>query len=151
MTDYTKLVEALRSASTISSAWEKLMLDAAAAIEALQEEIKRLKDSNEELRDKQTYIDHYGDKWQTSAKDVPTAAYKHGYADGRDEAEAQLSKRCEFEKQLHSMFDHIWDCEIDHPVFHDTVGELMEAVLQAFDGCGADMRKMEVQDGQKES
>ena len=36
MTDYTELVKALRSASTVSTAWEKLMHDAAAAIEDLQ-------------------------------------------------------------------------------------------------------------------
>ena len=36
---YEELVKALRSASTISSAWEKLMLDAAAAIEDLQREL----------------------------------------------------------------------------------------------------------------
>ena len=39
----------------------------------------------------------------------------------------------DFEKELHAMFDHIWDCEIDHPVFQDTVGELMEAVIQAYE------------------
>lgn len=37
-----------------------------------------------------------------------------------------------FEKQIHSMFDHIWDCDIDHPVFEDTVGDLMEAVIQCY-------------------
>ena len=37
MTDYKKLVEALRSASTVSTAWGKLMRDAAAAIEELQQ------------------------------------------------------------------------------------------------------------------
>ena len=68
----------------------RMMSDAAAAIEALQAEVERLKDSNEELRERQTYIDHYGDKWMTSAKDVPTAAYEHGYADGRDEAMANM-------------------------------------------------------------
>ena len=31
------------------------------------------------------------------------------------------------------MFDHIWDCEIDHPVYQDTVGELMEAVIQTYE------------------
>lgn len=41
MTDYTKLVEALRSASTVSTAWEKLMLDAADAIEALQADVPK--------------------------------------------------------------------------------------------------------------
>ena len=38
----------------------------------------------------------------------------------------------EFEKRLHSMFDHIWECEIGHPVFQDTVGELMSAVIQCY-------------------
>lgn len=69
---------------------DKLKLDAAAAIEALQADIKRLKEANDELREAQTYIDHYGDRWLTSAKDVPTAAYEHGYADGRDEAMAKM-------------------------------------------------------------
>lgn len=36
-----------------------------------------------------------------------------------------------FEKMLHDMFDSIWDCEIDHPLFQDTVGELMKAVIEA--------------------
>ena len=39
----------------------------------------------------------------------------------------------DFEKELHAMFDHIWDCEIDHPVFQDTVGDLMKAVIQAYE------------------
>ena len=59
-------------------------------VDALQAEVERLKDSNEELRERQTYIDHYGDRWMTSAKDVPTVAYEHGYADGRDEASANM-------------------------------------------------------------
>lgn len=46
-----------------------------------------------------------------------------------DPIDRQAAK--DFEKQLHDMFDHIWDCEIDHPAFQDTVGELMEAVIQA--------------------
>lgn len=37
-----------------------------------------------------------------------------------------------FEEKIYGMFDSIWDCEIDHPVFQDTVGELMEAVIQAY-------------------
>ena len=54
-------------------------------------------------------------------------------------------KRVEFEKSLHEMFDSIWDCDINHPIFQDTVGELMEAVLQAYDT--VNRAKMEVQDG----
>lgn len=37
-----------------------------------------------------------------------------------------------FEDGLHSMFDTIWDCDINHPIFQDTVGELMEAVIQCY-------------------
>ena len=45
----------------------------------------------------------------------------------------------EFEKSLHQMFDHIWDCEIEHPIFQDTVGELMSAVIQLYESMrGAD-------------
>ena len=36
-----------------------------------------------------------------------------------------------FEKMLHEMFDDIWDCEIDHQLFQDTVGDLMKAVIEA--------------------
>lgn len=92
MQDYKKLVEALRVEpfEVESEGLAKVMNDAAAAIEALQAEVERLKDSNEELREKQTYIDHYGDKWMTSAKDVPTAAYEHGYADGFAEARVKM-------------------------------------------------------------
>lgn len=101
MTDYTELIRSLRCENTGDDEcgssdcpyWSglgcmdgQLMEDAAAAIEALQTNVKRLKEANNELREAQTYIDHYGDKWLTSAKDVPTAAYEHGYADGRDEA-----------------------------------------------------------------
>lgn len=37
-----------------------------------------------------------------------------------------------FEQGLHNMFDHIWDCEIEHPIFDDTVGDLMQAVMQLY-------------------
>lgn len=36
-----------------------------------------------------------------------------------------------FEKMLHDMFDHIWNREIEHPIFQDTVGDLMQAVIEA--------------------
>lgn len=38
----------------------------------------------------------------------------------------------QFEHDIHAMFDHIWDCEIDHPIFQDTVGDLMMAVIQCY-------------------
>ena len=41
MDNYEQLVKALRSASTVSTAWEKLMLDAASAIEALQAQMPK--------------------------------------------------------------------------------------------------------------
>ncbi len=42
MTDYTELVKALRSASAVSTAWEKLMLDAATAIEDMAKHITEM-------------------------------------------------------------------------------------------------------------
>ena len=46
---------------------------------------------------------------------------------------AQPERKTEdFEKGLHDMFDHIWNCEIEHPIFQDTVGELMQAVIQLY-------------------
>ena len=38
----------------------------------------------------------------------------------------------EFEIRLLEMFSSIWDCEIDHPVFQDTVGDLMGGVIQLY-------------------
>lgn len=63
----------------------------------LEAEVKRPKEANDELREAQTYIDHYGDRWMTSAKDVPSSAYEHGYADGMAEVKAQLPKRGQWE------------------------------------------------------
>lgn len=44
----------------------------------------------------------------------------------------QIKSPDEFRSVLLGMFDSIWDVEIDHPIFQDTVGELMEGVLQAY-------------------
>ena len=92
MTDYTELVKALRYCAErgdfkcgkdcpmrteYPNCLTKMDMDAAAAIEGLQSEVERLKDVIGELREAQTYIDHYGDKWMTSAKDVPTASPWH--------------------------------------------------------------------------
>ena len=38
----------------------------------------------------------------------------------------------EFKSKLYEMFSSIWECEIDHPVFQDTVGELMAAVARLY-------------------
>lgn len=38
----------------------------------------------------------------------------------------------DFKEKLLSMFSSIWDCEIEHPVFQDKVGELMAAVIQLY-------------------
>lgn len=46
-----------------------------------------------------------------------------------------------FEKMLHEMFDDIWDCEIDHPLFQDTVGDLMKAVIEAHKKAQLDKEK----------
>lgn len=113
MTDYTKLVEALRHCSHDGlvkcneckyggKEWpvgceEEMMADAADAIEELKDkpwvesvQIDKLQQRIDELEEKQTYCDAYGNKWMTSGKDVPTEAYRHGYADGWDEAMAKM-------------------------------------------------------------
>ena len=135
MTDYKKLVEALRilqdknslsyykrqvckdaadAIEKLVTLYEKTEMDAtnltgklaqaeaqltdyAAAIEELKDkpwvesvQIDKLRQRIDELEEKQTYCDAYGDKWMTSGKDVPTEAYKHGYADGWDEAMAKM-------------------------------------------------------------
>ena len=107
-------------------------------IEALQAEVERLKDCNDELREAQTYIDHYGDRWMTSAKDVPSSAYEHGYADGRDEAEAHLPKRGEWiyhPKDAIEMMFTLPKCSI--------CGHESSDALNYCPNCGA---KMETQD-----
>lgn len=38
----------------------------------------------------------------------------------------------EFKNGLLEMFSSIWDCEIDHPAFQDTVGEMMSDVMQLY-------------------
>lgn len=43
-----------------------------------------------------------------------------------------IDSQATFEELLHKMFDHIWNCEINHPFFQDTVGDLMKAVMQAY-------------------
>ena len=76
---------------------EDLLHDAADALEAadkriaeLEIETERLKSSNDELRERQTYIDHWGNKWMTSGKDVPTEAYNHGFFDGEQAVSVDL-------------------------------------------------------------
>ena len=162
MIDYTELVKALHCNGTSMNGscigkkcgyyaggfCESMRMhnDAAAAIEALQADIKRLKEANDELREAQTYIDHYGDRWMTSAKDVPTAAYEHGYADGRDEAEAQLPKRGEWIKhpEVKNIYGGVYiECPFcgEKYVVQDVSDE------KFCRNCGSDlMAKMEVQE-----
>jgi len=47
----------------------------------------------------------------------------------------------DFEKMLRGMFSSIWDCEIDHPLWQDTVGEIMTAVIQAHEKCMSEFCK----------
>jgi len=47
----------------------------------------------------------------------------------------------DFEKMLRGMFSSIWDCEIDHPLWQDTVGEIMTAVIQTHEKCMSEFCK----------
>ena len=157
--NYEELVKALRSASTVSTAWEKLMHDAAAAIEALQAEVLKLEERTkaqqgrlEDYMEKQLYIDHYGDKWMTSAKDVPTAAYNHGYMDGKNEAEQALEpKHGEWVEDTTTYAGpglSNYKCSLCGKICGTWRRGLEPSELPNWCGnCGADMRaKMEVQE-----
>lgn len=181
MTDYSELVKALRHCSHDGlvkcneckyggKGWpvgceDEMMADAAAAIEALQDNIKRLKEANDELREAQTYIDKWGTRWGTSAKDVPDSAYKHGYADGKYEALTleecidrlhELGWLQEHDRILSQPKRGKWkpfDLTYGRSIYSCSVCEqatevpmCMEKPMYAYcPNCGADMRKMEVQ------
>ena len=119
-------------------------------VDALQAEVERLKDSNEELREKQTFIDHYGTEWLTSAKDVPTAAYEHGYADGMAEVKAQLPKRGKWIEDATTYAGpglSNYKCSLCGKICGTWRRGLEPSELPNWCGnCGADMRKMEVQE-----
>ena len=46
--------------------------------------------------------------------------------------EQEVMSPDDFKEKLLSMFSSIWDCEIEHPIFQDKVGELMGAVIQLY-------------------
>lgn len=46
---------------------------------------------------------------------------------------ASTSRHNEFVKGLDDMFDTIYDCEIEHPVFQDTVRDIIGAVIELYD------------------
>ena len=56
---YEKLIEALQSASTVSTAWGKLMQDAAAAIKAMQAQIPK---QGKWVHQERDYVETDGDK-----------------------------------------------------------------------------------------
>lgn len=125
--------------------------DNARQVEELQAEVKRLKECNDELREAQTYIDHYGDKWMTSAKDVPTSAYNHGYMDGKNEAEQALEpKRGEWVEDTTTYAGpglSNYKCSLCGKICGTWRRGLEPSKLPNWCGnCGADMRKMEVQE-----
>ena len=64
-------------------------------------------------------------------------AFEKGFRIGVNKAipkqESERKSRDHFERLLHDMFDDMWDDEIEHPRYQDTVGDLMAAVLKAFD------------------
>ena len=46
--------------------------------------------------------------------------------------EQEIMSPDKFKGKILCMFSSIWDCEIDHPVFQDKVGELMDAVVDLY-------------------
>ena len=103
-------------------AWEPQINQA--AFEALDTAIEALsQESSEDVISRQAAVDVAKQYW-----------YKPDIAKALEELpSAQPERKTEdFEKGLHDMFDHIWNCEIEHPMFEDTVGELMQAVIQLY-------------------
>ena len=107
---------------------------------ALSEVIKMLSEQVDgDIISRKMAIDLIEDRFmKLTPSHFGTGTFRDGLADGYARVISDLKmlpsaqpERKDFEKQIHDMFDHIWDCEIDHPVFQDTVGELMNAVIQA--------------------
>ena len=42
----------------------------------------------------------------------------------------QATLDAEFAEAVRAMFANIWDCKIDHPQYQDTVGEILEKVIE---------------------
>lgn len=111
-------------------------------IEALQAEVKRLKDSNDELRERQTYIDRYGTEWLTSAKDVPNYAYEHGYADGMAEVKAQLPKLGKWVREMNVYDEPFYHCSACGECF-DSNRDDTYGIFNYCPNCGAKMEVLE--------
>ena len=123
MTDYTKLVEALRCASKVSTAFGKLMADAADAIEALQAEQKK------------TVTQIFGEEQQEWEE------YCAGLMSRIRELKAQLPKHGEW---IHIEGDDPWEWTCSVCMKKSEIHGEEPAFCPK---CGADMRKMEAQDG----
>ena len=121
--------------------WKAAVKGQEDGIKVLQAEMKRLKEANDELREAQTYIDHYGDKWLTSAKDVPTSAYNHGYMDGKNEAEQALEPKM---GEWIRIDKHTIQCPLCHRYLDLRGVNAGRGDANYCPNCGA---KMEVQDG----
>ena len=135
MSDYSELVKALRSASTVSTAWEKLMHDAAAAIEALN----RLLDQNTQ-------------RCEALRKQLREA--HESYERHLNELEAQLPKQGEWVEENRRPRSSQFVCSECHRTAYDPQPTRDKAWRKRCryaycPNCGADMRKMEVQDGKR--
>ena len=117
---------------------------------ALSEVIKMLSEQVDgDIISRKMAIDLIEDRFmKLTPSHFGTGTFRDGLADGYARVISDLKmlpsaqpERKDFEKQIHDMFDHIWDCEIDHPVFQDTVGELMNAVIQAHNNSAQPERK----------
>lgn len=122
--NYEQLVKALLSASTVSTAFEKLMLDAAAAIEVLN----RLLDQNTQ-------------RCEALRKQLREA--HESYERHLNELEAQLPKRGKWKVDMSHFSPHIV-CSVCGVEIPCVAGWCMDAHMNYCPNCGA---KMEVQDG----
>lgn len=119
MSDYTELVKALLSASTVSTAWEKLMLDAAAAIDGMQAEVES------KTKDAMIIINRLkGELWEAEHKQ-------------------NEPKRGEWEREMDVNDEPFYQCSVCGECF-DFNRDSTHEVFKYCPDCGA---KMEVQHG----
>lgn len=74
--------------------------------------IEQLRSRINELEEKQTLIDAYGDKWMIGGNDIPTAAYTHGFIDGQNNI--LLCRNCKYWDET-DIFEGVRYGQCKHP------------------------------------
>ena len=166
MTDYTELIHALRYCAdrnmpdcsvceyeAYDDCDDKLKRDAAAAIEALQAEVDEQKQITAHYE--QTAKDYWKEACEyhaiVSAKDITAKESEELIRKFKKlpcgPIEPNEPKRGEWEREMDVNDEPFYQCSVCGECF-DFNSDSTHEVFNYCPNCGADMRKMEVQDGQ---